>query len=103
VTVICPGIINTSITTSAPMRGDFAKPGARDHMVQLYDRRNYGPERVAENILKAVQRDRAVAPISLEAWVFYYLKRFAPGLMNRASRGLTARQRRQIEAESLAD
>lgn len=103
VTAICPGVINTAITNTAPMRGDFAKPGARDQMVELYDRRNYGPERVAENILKAVQRDRTVAPISLEAWVFYYLKRLAPGFLSWGSRGLTARQRRQIEARSRAD
>jgi len=103
VTAICPGIINTAITRTSPMRGDFAQPAARDQMVRLYERRNYGPERVAENILKAVQRDRTVAPVSFEAWLFYYLKRLAPGLVGWGSRTLTARQRRQLETRPPAD
>lgn len=97
VTAICPGIINTAITHTAPVRGDLARPGGRDQMVQIYERRNYGPERVAANILKAVQRNRAVAPISLEAWVAYYLKRVAPGLARWTTRTLDERQRRQLQ------
>jgi NAD(P)-dependent dehydrogenase (short-subunit alcohol dehydrogenase family) len=79
VTAICPGIINTPITATSPMRGAAAEPGQRERMVRLYERRNYGPERVAKNVLKAIQRNRAVAPISPESWIFYYLKRIAPG------------------------
>ena len=80
-TAICPGIINTPIVQSSPLRGEGATDEARERMVDLYRRRNYGPERVARNILKAVQRNRAVAPVSPEAWLFYYLKRFTPGLV----------------------
>jgi NAD(P)-dependent dehydrogenase (short-subunit alcohol dehydrogenase family) len=79
VTAICPGIINTPITATSPMRGAAAEPGQRERMIRLYERRNYGPERVARNVLKAIQRNRAVAPISPESWIFYYLKRIAPG------------------------
>jgi hypothetical protein len=60
-------------------------------MVDTYERRGYGPERVARNILAAVQRNRVVAPISPEAWVLYYLKRLAPGLLRRITRRMTAR------------
>jgi hypothetical protein len=60
-------------------------------MVSSYQRRGYGPERVARNILAAVQRDRIVAPISPEAWVLYYLKRFAPGLLRWLGRRMSAR------------
>src|SRR5205823_776984 len=74
VTTVCPGIINTPITTSAPMRGPLATPEARAALVELYRRRNYGPERVAANILRAIARRRAVAPISPEAWVMYLMK-----------------------------
>jgi NAD(P)-dependent dehydrogenase (short-subunit alcohol dehydrogenase family) len=81
VTTVCPGIINTPITERARMRGPAATPEARAALVALYRRRNYGPERVAANILKAVTRNRAVAPISPEAWVMYALKRVAPGLV----------------------
>jgi NAD(P)-dependent dehydrogenase (short-subunit alcohol dehydrogenase family) len=78
VTAVCPGIINTPITESSRLRGIVAEPEIRQRMIDFYRRRGYGPERVAENILRAVQRDRTVAPISPEAWAMYYLKRFSP-------------------------
>ena len=53
VTAICPGIINTPITSTSRMRGAAAEPGARERIVAMYRRRNYGPERVARNILAA--------------------------------------------------
>jgi NAD(P)-dependent dehydrogenase (short-subunit alcohol dehydrogenase family) len=94
VTAICPGIINTAITRSSRIVGPDASQEMRQQMIEAYERRGYGPERVAANILKAVQRNRAVAPISPEAWGLYYLKRFAPGLLARLSRFATDRQRR---------
>ena len=96
VTAVCPGIINTPITETSPMRGPEATPEMRRRVVELYQRRNYGPERVAANILRAVQRNRAVAPISPEAWAFYYLKRLAPGLVARFQRFMAERLRRQM-------
>ena len=79
VTAVCPGVINTPITATSPMRGAAAEPGQRERVMRMYERRNYGPERVADNVLKAIQRNRAVAPISPEAWILYYVKRIAPG------------------------
>jgi NAD(P)-dependent dehydrogenase (short-subunit alcohol dehydrogenase family) len=95
VTAVCPGIINTAITATSPLRGANNTPEMRQRMVGIYQRRNYGPERVARNILKAVQRNRAVAPISPEAWAFYYLKRLAPWLVAWLDRSATDRLRRQ--------
>jgi len=80
VTAICPGIIDTPITRAARLYGSAAAPAERERMVQAYRRRNYTPERVAEAVLRAVQRNRAVAPIAAEAWVMYWMKRFAPRL-----------------------
>lgn len=88
VTAVCPGIINTPITRTARLRGPGATAEARERMVAFYERRNYTPERVAENILKAIQRNRAVAPISPEAWLLYYLKRLSPALLRRFNRWL---------------
>jgi short-subunit dehydrogenase len=85
VTAVCPGLIDTPITRSARLVGEMDRPEAREEMVRVYRRRGYTPERVAENVLRAVQRNRLVAPISPEAWALYYLKRFAPW----ALRGLT--------------
>jgi NAD(P)-dependent dehydrogenase (short-subunit alcohol dehydrogenase family) len=82
VTAICPGLINTQITRSARLLGPDAAPEARERLVAIYERRNYTAERVADNILRAVQRNRMIAPISPEAWALYYLKRVAPGLVS---------------------
>ncbi len=75
-----------SAYTTSPMRGVAAQPGARERMIAGYQRRNYGPERVAENILRAVQRGRVVAPITLEVWAAYYAKRAAPWLVRALGR-----------------
>jgi|SRR5579862_3152026 len=98
VTAVCPGIINTPITGSARMRGPNATDAARRRMIQVYQRRNYGPERVAANILKAIQRNRAVAPVSPEAWFIYYLKRLSPGMVFRLNRFMAARMERDRAA-----
>jgi NAD(P)-dependent dehydrogenase (short-subunit alcohol dehydrogenase family) len=80
VTAVCPGIINTPIVRSTVLRGPDATPEARAQIIRAYERRNYGPDRVAENILRAVQRNRTVAPISPEAWAMYFIKRLSPKL-----------------------
>jgi len=97
VTTICPGIINTPITTSARMRGAVGTSEARTALIEMYRRRNYGPERVAASILKAVARNRSVVPVSPEAWGMYLLKRLSPGLMDRVNRALTARMERAMQ------
>jgi len=92
VTTVCPGLINTPITRSAKLVGRDASEALREEMVRVYERRNYTPERVARNILKAVARNRAVAPIAAEAWLLYYAKRFFPGALAWLAR--RARERR---------
>jgi NAD(P)-dependent dehydrogenase (short-subunit alcohol dehydrogenase family) len=94
VTAVCPGLIDTPITRNARLVGAMNDPRVRAEMVRGYQRRGYGPERVAKNILKAVQRDRLVAPISPEAWTLYYAKRFAPWALRWIGLRLAARSRR---------
>lgn len=91
VTAICPGIIDTPITRNARLVGDMDKPEKREEMVGGYQRRGYTPARVAANILKAVQKNRLVAPISPEAWGLYYMKRWAPWLLRRISTAMAKR------------
>jgi NAD(P)-dependent dehydrogenase (short-subunit alcohol dehydrogenase family) len=90
VTAVCPGIINTPITRSSRARGAADDPKVRERVVKLYERRNYGPDRVARNILKAVQRNRAVAPISPEAWATYGITRISPRLAGWLARRMAA-------------
>ena len=91
VTAVCPGIIDTPITRNARLVGEMDKPEMREEMVSGYQRRGYTPERVARNILKAVEKNRLVAPISPEAWGLYYMKRFAPWLLRRLGLRLAKR------------
>ena len=62
--------------------------GQRARTVRLYERRKYGPRRVAERILHAVQRDRAVMPVTAEAWGLWWLMRFTPSLGRGLARAL---------------
>jgi NAD(P)-dependent dehydrogenase (short-subunit alcohol dehydrogenase family) len=80
VTAICPGIINTPITRSTRARGRAADPELQERTRRLFERRNYGPEKVARNILRSVERNRVVAPISPEAWVANAMTRVSPRL-----------------------
>ncbi len=97
VTAVCPGLINTPITRTSRFRGTTMNEAARAQMVDLYQRRNYTPERVAENILKAIHRNRAVAPISPEAWLMYALKRLSPALVRWINRTVSERARREAQ------
>jgi len=83
VTAVCPGVINTDIVRASRMRGELATEATRQRTIDSYVKRDYGPERVARNILKAVGRNRAVAPVSPEAWLMYYGMRLFPGLCRR--------------------
>jgi NAD(P)-dependent dehydrogenase (short-subunit alcohol dehydrogenase family) len=88
VTAVCPGLINTPITRTSRLRG--SAESQRERLVRLYERRNYGPDRVARRILGAVQRDRAVMPVTAEAWGMWWLARFAPRLGRGVARAIDA-------------
>ncbi|MEE8580463.1 MAG: SDR family NAD(P)-dependent oxidoreductase [Myxococcota bacterium] len=103
VTAICPGIIDTPITSTTRLRGVADSEEARRYLVEAYRRRNYSPARVARNVLKAVQRNRMVAPISPEAWALYYVKRLFPSLAYWLTRRLSESQRRRFESLRTGD
>lgn len=92
VSAICPGVINTGIVASSRMRG--ATEQAQEKLVNFYRKRNYGPELVAEAILGAIQHNRAVVPVSPEAWGLYGAKRFTPGALDFANRSPMLRRLR---------
>jgi len=89
VTAICPGFVDTAILQSARMRGRASQTLSQGELLDFVKRHNHTPYRVARSILRAIQRNRALAPVFPEAWVGYYLKRFAPRaltwVMRRAS------------------
>ena len=89
VTAICPGVINTPITRSTRGFGRSDDPELRERLVAMYERRNYGPDKVARNILKAVQRNRIVAPVAPEAWIAWGLARLSPRASGWVARRMT--------------
>lgn len=86
VSAICPGIVNTNITSTTRFAGvtDAEQDRRRARSSRLYGLRNYPPEKVAEAIVRAVMRNSAVVPVTPEARGARLLGRLSP----RALRGL---------------
>jgi NAD(P)-dependent dehydrogenase (short-subunit alcohol dehydrogenase family) len=88
VTAVCPGFVNTPITSTARFAGVDAEEERRlrKRVARLYGLRGYPPEKVAAAILRAVARDEAVVPVTPEAWTAYALSRWMPGALRRIAR-----------------
>ncbi|WP_336116374.1 SDR family oxidoreductase [Streptomyces sp. PTD9-10] len=88
VTAICPGFVNTNITSTARFTGvDEAEQRRRQkHSARLYGLRNYPPEKVAEAVLDAVTHNKAVVPVTPEARGAHLLSRFMPGVLRGIAR-----------------
>jgi NAD(P)-dependent dehydrogenase (short-subunit alcohol dehydrogenase family)/pimeloyl-ACP methyl ester carboxylesterase len=85
VSAICPGMIATNIINTTRFVGqDEATQRQRRHDTDaVYRRRNYGPDRVAKAVLRAVAENRAVVPVTPEAHLAAVGVRVAPGLIRR--------------------
>ena len=79
VSAVCPGMVNTGITSATRYRGERALRD-KDKMAEAFRKRNYAPEKVAEAIVAAVERNRAFVPVGPEAWLLYAIKRASPSL-----------------------
>ncbi|HVX68149.1 MAG TPA: SDR family oxidoreductase [Mycobacteriales bacterium] len=88
VSAICPGLINTPITTSTRYVGvsDTESREAGKKMAKRYARRNYPPSKVADAIVKAVRERRPVVPVTPEAVGARIMSRLSPGFMRRLAR-----------------
>ncbi|MFJ4243096.1 SDR family oxidoreductase [Streptomyces iakyrus] len=88
VTAVCPGFVNTAITSTAHFAGVDAREEKRlqKRAARLYGLRNYPPEKVARAILRAVTRNVAVAPVTPEARGARWLSRWAPGALRGIAR-----------------
>jgi len=81
VSTVCPGIVATGIVQTMRIRTagpDHAE--LRAALERKYAHRGYGPERVAQAILKAIRTGKGVVLVSPEARIMYHLERFAPRL-----------------------
>ena len=81
VSVVCPGIVATSILDSARIRGVRDVEAERRSLQELYRRRGHAPELVARAIVGALKSGKALVPVTSEAWLLYVLKRAMPAAM----------------------
>jgi short-subunit dehydrogenase len=77
VTAICPGVINTPIIDRTRFLGDAGSPDRREKTTKVF-RRGHKPEQVAAAIVDAVERDRAIVPVGIEAKAGWLIHRLAP-------------------------
>jgi NAD(P)-dependent dehydrogenase (short-subunit alcohol dehydrogenase family)/pimeloyl-ACP methyl ester carboxylesterase len=80
---ICPGIVHTNIVATTRFSGVSAAEEKRkqEQYDKLYRARHYGPEKVAAQIVRAVERDRSIVPVTPEARLQYQFNRFAPAVV----------------------
>ncbi|MEA5358929.1 SDR family oxidoreductase [Amycolatopsis sp., V23-08] len=88
VTAVCPGIVKTNITNTTRFVGVSEEEQQRrqKESSKLYARRGFGPEGVAKDILRAVEKDTAIAPSTPESKVALVLSRLTPGLLRAAAK-----------------
>ena len=77
VAAVCPGFVDTPILDRARVRG--SDPAAtREGARRLLRARRLTAERVAERIVRAVERGSTSVPVGIEAQALWYLSRIAP-------------------------
>ncbi|OPG09426.1 short chain dehydrogenase [Streptomyces sp. GKU 895] len=88
VSAICPGFVNTNITSTARFAGVDGEEEKRrqKRTARLYGLRNYPPEKVADAILRAVVRNEAVVPVTPEARGAHLMSRFTPRALRAIAR-----------------
>lgn len=88
VTALCPGFVDTGISRAARFVGvgEEEQDRQREFTARAFGRRNFPPERVAAEILRAVRQNTAVAPVNAEAKVGYALSRLSPAAVRNLAR-----------------
>jgi NAD(P)-dependent dehydrogenase (short-subunit alcohol dehydrogenase family)/pimeloyl-ACP methyl ester carboxylesterase len=88
VAAICPGVIDTNITSTARFVGVSAEEEARRQVAtrNLYQKRNLKPDAVARKIIKAIDRRQPLVMVGIEASLLRFIYRFLPSLARRMAR-----------------
>lgn len=90
VTAVCPGVVDTPILDKGGP-DDLPKPSMMGHAREFFRHvqpRFYAPDRLAQDILRGIDRNTALVIAPASARVAWYLWRYAPLVVNR----MTARQ-----------
>ncbi|NKX90125.1 SDR family oxidoreductase [Nocardia coubleae] len=88
VSTVCPGIVHTNIVATTRISGVSAEVEAATQRKfdKLYERRGYTPDKVADQIVRAVRERRDIVPVTPESWLQYRVNRIAPGAVRFAAR-----------------
>jgi NAD(P)-dependent dehydrogenase (short-subunit alcohol dehydrogenase family)/pimeloyl-ACP methyl ester carboxylesterase len=88
VVAVCPGFVHTNITNTTRFVGLDAieERTTQQRVTALYRRRNFTPERAAREILRAIERNAAIAPVTPEAKIGLLASRLTPGLVRALAR-----------------
>jgi NAD(P)-dependent dehydrogenase (short-subunit alcohol dehydrogenase family) len=85
VTILCPGIVNTSIIQASQFRGHAQ--GRKEKTIAFYEKRAATPDRIATDLLKAMRKGKLFCITRrLEVGLGWYLHRLSPRLSLAASR-----------------
>ncbi|GAA5171582.1 MULTISPECIES: SDR family oxidoreductase [Amycolatopsis] len=90
VSAICPGFVATNITRTTTFSGlsEEEQELRRAAATKAYRRRNFGPEKVAKEIVRAVATGKALVPVTPEAKAGLMLSRLSPAALRAAVRHL---------------
>jgi short-subunit dehydrogenase len=80
VTVVCPGAINTAITTGAGVMASSVSEAQKVRLQDYYRNQGTSPERVADAIVEGVISGREMVVVGTSARPSYYVKRLSPSL-----------------------
>jgi len=86
VSVVCPGYVKTPIQSKVKLVGELDTPRSRERVNRDFAR-GLAPEAVASRTLFVATNLANLASIGREALMARTLKRWAPGLLERALRG----------------
>lgn len=79
VSVVCPGVVRTSLTANMRSRGEY-EAGIADRIHQEHEKSTFGPEKVAKAVFSAVRLNTPLRPVAPESWMTYYSNRLSPRL-----------------------
>jgi NAD(P)-dependent dehydrogenase (short-subunit alcohol dehydrogenase family) len=79
VSVVCPGVVRTSLTANMRSRGEY-EAGIADRIHQQHEKSKFGPEKVAKAVFSAVRFNTPLRPVAPESWMTYYSNRLSPRL-----------------------
>ncbi|EUA31077.1 short-chain dehydrogenase/reductase family oxidoreductase [Mycobacterium xenopi 3993] len=71
----------------APSRAAEQIEGRRNQLERLFSLRHYGPDKVADAIVSAVKKRKAIRPVTPEAYLLYGLSRITPQVLRSTARG----------------